>query len=124
MLKNLSNVRMLGTLTDLLRSFIALRPGGLQPLRDIRLTGSVQRVSGSMTTVISDSTTCCEQQCSLGRWISDVMLIALPEEFRPAEAMSLLPCTRIQNDLPSGNITDYDLALSLFGAKHHQADEK
>ena len=110
------NLSVLGSPRDLLLSYIRLK-SPLKPFSPARLTGSVRRLVGSLPATGSDTHTCCERQCSYGTWISDRMLSQLSASSR-CQSIALFPCNQIQDDLPTGGVTDYDLALSFSSAEH------
>ena len=106
MLKDVRNVSVLGSGQELFKSFVKPLSHGLAPFSPAFLAGSVRRVVGSVTATVSDTSSCCEHQCSLGTWAADTMLKVLPANLVPDETISLLPCKQIRNDVPSGDITD------------------
>ena len=66
---------------------------------------------------MGDASSCCQDQCSYGGWITDGMLDRLPLNLNKHEAIAFLPCRQIQGDLPVGEVTDYDLATVFLGAE-------
>ena len=87
------------------------------PMSRIGLSGSIQRIFGTLPGAI-DATGCCRSSCPMGAFSAAAIQLAggLPRSGTAPTAV-VIPCASFGQTLPPGEVTDHDLRQAVLGGR-------